>query len=540
MADLSDPFPAARERRRHWMAAVWIVPIVAATIVLWLAWRALYGQGPEIEISFRTADGLEAKQSFIQHRGVPVGTVESLQLTPDMARVIVHARVSRAVANSLNENTRFYIVAPHVGIEGITGLSTLVSGSYIEMYIGKGTRAARRFVGLEDAPVVRPDTPGRTVIMTATDLGSLTRGSPISYRGVSVGEVSGFELSPDGKQVNVRAFVRSPYDRLVHPETRFWNAGGVDVAVGAQGVRIRANSWQQLLSGGIAFETPDDALARTPSEPNATFKLYDNIQVASRVARDDELIYLADFDGNLRGVDAGTPVELEGVEVGQVKQVELKYDQSRHTLVTLVTLTVDPDKLQILNLARPSADATQRATVDSWIERLVHDGLRAQVSTANLLTGYKIIALDIVKNAAPGVMRRAGKYIGIHTAPSGDIGETLEALRKVLNNIDRVTGGPELQHALKSLYATLTGLNQMTREITPDLRELIASLKQTSESIQTLAGGGAAAAASGQPGPDITRLTNELTEAGRSVRTLADYLERHPEALLRGRKGADK
>jgi paraquat-inducible protein B len=339
--------------------------------------------------------------------------------------------------------------------------------------------------------------------------------------------------------VNVRAFVRAPYDKLVHPESRFWNAGGVDVAVGAQGVRIRANSWQQLLSGGIAFETPDDALSRAPSEPGATFRLYDNIQVANRVARDDELVYLADFDGNLRGVDAGTPVELEGVEVGQVKEVELKYDESRHTLVTLVTLTVDPDKVQILNLSRPSRDANQRATVDSWIEKLVHDGLRAQVSTANLLTGYKIIALDIVKTAKRGAVQRAGKYIGIPTAPTGDIGETLEALRKVLNNIDRVTGGPELENVLKSLDATLTGLNQMTREVTPDLRELIASLKQTSDSIQTLAGGGAAAAA-GQPGPDIARLTRELTEAARSVRTLADYLERHPEALLRGRKGAEK
>ena len=533
MADLSDPFPAARDRRHRWMAAVWIVPIAAAAIVLWLAWRTLYGQGPEITISFRTADGLEAKQSVIQHRGVPVGRVESLQLTEDLSRVIVHARVTRSVADSLNENTRFYIVTPHVGIEGITGLSTLVSGSYIEMYIDKGMHPQRQFTGIEDPPIVRNDTLGSAFVMSTTDLGSLTRGSPISYRGVSVGEVAGYGLTPDGKQVNVTAFVRAPYDRLVHPETRFWNAGGVDVSVGAQGVRIRANSWQQLLSGGIAFETPDDALARAPSAPNAHFVLYDNIQVANRVARDDELVYLADFAGNLRGVDPGTPVELQGVEVGKVKEVELKYDGSRHTLLTLVTLTVDPDKVQILNLPRPTPAATQRATVDAWIEQLVRDGLRAQDSTANLLTGYKLIALDIVKNAAPGTLRRAGRYIGIPTAPTGDIGDTLEALRKVLNNIDRVTGGPELEHALKSLDDTLTGLNQMTREVRPDLQSLIASLKETSDSIRALTNGGGPA---GQPGPDITRMTRELTDAARSVRALADYLERHPEALLRGRK----
>jgi paraquat-inducible protein B len=244
----------ARIRPRRWFVWVWVVPIVAAGLVIWLGWRSLADRGPMITIAFKAAEGLQAGQTKIQHRDVDVGTVQSVELTPDMSRVIVHARMTRQATPYLNEKTRFYIVAPHVGIGGISGLSTIVSGSYIEMYPGKDGDSKRHFVALDEPPIILPDTPGRSFTLEAPDLGSLSRGSPISYNGVSVGEVEGYTLAPDGTHVTVTAFIRAPWDDLVHPETRFWNAGGVDLTAGAQGIRVRANSWQQLLSGGVAFE----------------------------------------------------------------------------------------------------------------------------------------------------------------------------------------------------------------------------------------------------------------------------------------------
>ena len=239
----------ARVRPRRWFVWVWIVPIAAAGIVVWLTWRALADRGPEITIEFKAAEGLQAGQTKIEHRDVDVGTVESVELTKDMSRVIVHARMTRRAAPFLNEQTRFYIVAPHVGVGGISGLSTIVSGSYIEMYPGRDGQPQRHFVALEEPPILAPDVRGRSFTLQTPDLGSLTQGSPITYHGVSVGEVEGYVLSIDGSHVTVTAFIRAPWDDLVHPETRFWNAGGVDLSLGAQGVRVRANSWQQLLSG---------------------------------------------------------------------------------------------------------------------------------------------------------------------------------------------------------------------------------------------------------------------------------------------------
>jgi paraquat-inducible protein B len=532
--------PEARVRAHRWIAWVWVVPIMAAIIVLWLAVRSFAGRGPEITITFKVAEGLQARQSTVRHRGVVVGTVEGLQLATDMSRVVVRARMARGVTPALNENTRFYIVTPRVGVEGISGLSTIVSGAYIEMVPGQGTKEQHAFTGLDAAPVLSPDTPGRSFTLRAAELGSLTRGSTISYRGVSVGEVETFAISPDGQGVTVTAFIRAPYDRLVHPETRFWNAGGIDVAVGAQGVRVRASSWQQLLTGGIAFETPTNALAGAASNAGATFVLYDDRPAAMRDPRGEQLLYIADFSGNLRGVDVGTAVELEGMGIGEVREARLSYDASRRMLTTLVTIAIDPERLEVLNLPRAAGEVTRKLPQE-WIETLVGDGLRAQVTTANLLTGVKVVSLNMVKGAAPARVRRVGEYVQLPTTSSGDVTDILESLRDVLDNLDEATSGPELAHAIRSLDSTLTNLERLTSEVAPDVKSLIRSLRETSEaaqgainSVNGLMGAGGAAAGDG---PDLSQLMKQLTEAARSVRGLADYLDRHPEALLRGRRG---
>src|SRR6185437_2354987 len=338
-----------------------------------------------ITIAFKDAEGLQAGQTKIQHRDVDFGTVQEVELTPDMSRVIVHARMTRQAAEYLNENTRFYIVAPHVGVGGISGLSTIVSGSYIEMYPGKDGEEQLHFVALDEPPILPPDTQGRSFTLQAPDLGSLTRGSPISYSGVSVGEVEGYTLAPDGTQVTVTAFIRAPWDKLVHPQTRFWNAGGVDLTAGAEGIRERANSWQQLLSGGIAFETPQQVLKATPSPAGAAFNLYDNRRHALRAPRGQEVVYVAEFLGNQRAVEPRVSVELAGREIGEVKEAHLKYDERHHTLVTHVTFGIDPDRVQIENLQR-TANSDARDAVRAWFKLLVTHGLRAQVVSLSYLT----------------------------------------------------------------------------------------------------------------------------------------------------------
>jgi paraquat-inducible protein B len=537
MADPQAEEPRARQRPHRWFAWVWVVPIGAVAIVLWLAWRALILRGPEITISFKVADGLQPGQTRIQHRNVELGTVESLQLTPDMSRVIVHARMTREAKDYLTDRTRFAVIEPRVGFGGISGLSTLVSGSYIEMYPDKSGAGQRTFIGLDEPPALPPDAPGRTFLLESSDLGSLTRGSPVSYRGLNVGEVVDYILRPDAQGVSVRAFVRAPYDSLIHPETRFWNAGGVDLTIGTQGIRFRADSWQQLLAGGVAFDTPQQVLKNAPSSANAAFQLYDNRRAAVRAPLGDELYYLAEFPENQRGVGTGTPVELEGNEVGEVEQAQLRYDERHHALVTRVIFSIDPKRVDVLDMPRPKG-ADQQQTVQSWIETLIGHGLQAQVTSVSFLTGLKIVGLEMGKSGQRVALERVGDYVRIPAGPSSDLTEVLQDLHDVLRNIDRATAGPELGHALKSLDATLTRLDKMTEEAAPDIQALLKSLRDTADSAQSTLNAVQSLIGSNAPaGTDLPRLVRELTLAARSVRDLADYLDRHPEALLRGRRG---
>jgi paraquat-inducible protein B len=403
----------ARVRPRRWVAWVWIVPIAAAGVLIWLAWTTIAERGPEITISFSAAQGLQAGQATIQHLNAVVGTVTSLHLSHNMRRVIVHARMAREVTPYLTDTAIFYVVTPRLGVGGISGLSTIVSGSYIEMYPGKDGKPRRRFVGLDNPPVVPPNSPGRFFILREPDLSSLTEGSPVTYRGIDVGVVTAYALAPDGHEVSVTTFIRAPNDRLVHPGTHFWNAGGVAMTLGASGLQLRANSWQQLLAGGVAFSTPAARMATAPSAAGSVFELYDNQQAAM-------------------GAPAGPPV------LG--------------------------DTLHNLN--------------------------------------------DVMQN-----------------------------LNGVLGNINKATAGPQLHDAIASLNRVLKHLDRLTVQTQPNLNELLKSLRATSDAaqrtlalIQDRAGGSQAAST------DLPHLMSELSQAARSVRELADYLNRHPDALLRGRK----
>lgn len=345
----------ARVRPRRWIAWVWIVPIAAAGVVAWLVWRDLARRGPDITITFRAARGLQPGQATIQHLNTVLGTVTSLRLTDDMRKVVVHARMTREATPYLTGSTIFYVVTPHLGVQGISGLSTIVSGSYIEMYPGRPGKPRRRFAGLDRPPIVAPGTAGRSFILHAPGLSSLTRGSPVTYRGVDVGVVTEFALASDGHDVKVTAFIRSPSDRLVHPQTRFWNAGGVAMTLGAQGLQLRANSWQQLLAGGVAFDTAAAAMSGAPSPADSGFTLYDNEQAAMGGRGGSPLLSntLHNLNAVMRNLNRATAGPQLRDALGSLNRVLTHLDR-------LATRT-QPNINALLKSLRAAAQAAQRA-----------------------------------------------------------------------------------------------------------------------------------------------------------------------------------
>ncbi len=536
MTEVIPPAPSARLRRGRWISWVSLVPLFAAVIVVGIAIRTLADRGPLITISFTDAEGIQPGDTRIRHKDVDLGTVESIRLTPDMSRVIVKARMRRSTTAHLNSNTRFWIVRPRVGVGGISGLSTLVSGPYIEMYPGGG-EPRREFVGLSEPPALTPDAPGRAFTLHSDHLESLVGGSSVSYRGINVGEIEGFTLDGTGKRINIYAFVRAPYDKLVHPQSRFWNSGGLDVSVAPEGLHLRASSWQELLYGGVAFDNPDGAVGKPASEPGSEFRLYENEDDAKRDPRDNTLVYRVSFAGAAGGdVRPGTEVQLLGSEVGQVTDSRLQYDDNSQSLVTRVTLELDPGRIEIVH---PRADVANdvSAAIAERLGKLVKRGLRAHLTTANFLTGVKVISLDLVPGMPPGHIEEVDGFAQLPSERSTDVSQVLASLESTLHHLDVATAGPELGHAVKELDRTLSNLDRVTAEVAPEIQPLLASLRATSQAAQnTLQAANSLLGNRASNSADLPRLIRELTDAARSIRDLTDYLDRHPESLLRGRK----
>jgi len=536
----TDTPATARSRPRRWFSWIWLTPLIALSIVSWLTIRALAERGPLITISFSDAEGIQAGDTKIRHKDVDLGTVESIYLSRDMSRVFVRARMRRSVSAHLNASTRFWIVRPRVGVAGISGLSTLVSGSYIEMYPSpeqENAKPQRSFVGLDDPPALTPDTPGRSFTLRTDDLGSLTGGSPVSYRGVPVGEVEGFQLDPSGKQISVFAFVRAPYQKYVTSQTRFWNSGGIDVAVGVQGLRFRASSWQQLISGGVSFDTPDSAQAAPESQAGAIFRLYENQYNAQREPRGHTLVYRARFPGGGGDIGPGSSVQLEGAEVGEVTDSRLQFDDASQSLITRVTIEIDPSRLEIVN-GRTAISGDPAQALEHRLANLVTRGLRAHLVAANFLTGNKVVALDMMHHLPPAHIAQVDGFAELPVTRSTDLSTILASVQQLLHRLDAATAGPELGHAIKELDRTLTNLEHVTAEVEPQLIPLMSSLREAAQAAQrTLQAANNMLGTSAASGADLPRLIRELTEAARSLRDLADYLERHPESLIRGRPG---
>jgi paraquat-inducible protein B len=562
--DPPEESPQAQRAPRR-VSAIWLAPLFAFGVVVWLSWHTWMQRGPAITVRFTSAEGLTAGETEIRHKGVRVGTVESFELSPDLSEVLVHARMTHDVSAHLRTSTRFWIVTPRVGTSGITGLNTLVSGAYIEMYPGDG-EPQREFVGLEDPPLLQPDSPGRAFTLTEDELGAVGPGTPVNYRGVQVGQVEGYALDVNGRHVNIYAFVRAPYDALVHDDTRFWDASAIDVSAGPQGVRIRLNSLQQLLTGAIGFDTPlppsteaaiqsvgqaiaqqaagqqlpATAAGRAAPEAAAdkVFPVYESQTIALRNHSGPRLTYALRFDDSAAGLQAGTPVQLQGVEIGEVTQAKLTYDAVAGALYESARMNIDPSVVQLVGIAHRT-EAEQVNAVRTGLARLVTRGLRARLITANLVTGQKVIALDIVPGAPHANLDANAAAPDFPTTHGADIDAIMGSLQNTLHHIDQATAGPALGNAVKNLDATLSHLEQITRDVQPQIKPLIASLRATADAAQT-----AAQSAGSTLGPDgalatqLPGLMQQLSEAARSIRELADFLDRHPESLLRGRREA--
>jgi len=527
---------------------VWAVPVVAAIIAGWLGYRALIERGPTITISFPTADGIEADRTTIRYKNVELGRVTGIGLTSDGSRVVVTAAMRREAEPRLRADSEFWVVQPRITPSGITGLTTIVSGAYIGMLPGNGAEGVLSFTGLETPPPKDGLVGGREFTLITDRLPSISDQSPVYYHGVQVGEVTGHELSDRDGSVSVRIFVYSPHESLIHTATRFWTSSGVQLGVGAQGLKIGTESLLTMIAGGIVFDTPEAALSGSPSPPGSTFRLYADRETAEEAAERVRVSYRLFFPDSLRGIGVGTPVELRGITVGRISEVRLEYDPTADTIRIPVTVEIEPERI-----AMPSELLRQNLIEETnrMFDRLVAQGLRARLASENLLVGQRVIELDFVQNAPPARLVRVKPYPELPTVAGGGFEEVADSasrfldkvsalpldhlvgeIRNMVTHADGVIVSPDVKHSLHELDRTLANTERLTRDAQTQVGPLFASINSAADQLKATI---ALLGSDPRSSNDMLRTLTELKDAARSIRVLADYLERHPESLLRGK-----
>ena len=557
MSDSQRPrVPDAVTRRRKRFSLIWLIPILAGAIAVYLVITTLLDRGPLITISFKTGSGITAQQTQVTHKAVALGMVEDVKLTDDLKGVQVHVRMNHEGAKLLTDHARFWVVRPRLSSGDISGLETLVSGAYIEVDPGlPGGQPERTFTGLEEPPGMRSDEPGTSYTLRASRLGSLGPGAPIFYRDVSVGEVLSYDLGDGLGPVTINIFVKRPFDKFVHQNTHFWNASGVTVALGGQGVHVEVESLQALLSGGIAFETPHLApMAMAPaSKPNAKFTLYDDKSQADSAGFTRRIPFVTYFTTSVSGLTRGSPVDVFGMAVGTVDDVKLMLNGTHGQMRVRVAYDLQPERVFSDDPANQAADP-QAVT-----QALVAQGMRAVLESSSFITGQKQISLQYVPNASVAGVGKEGDALVMPSQGGGldnimgslsDIATKLDKipfeeigknLNATLASANRVVSGPEVRNALTKLSETLSDVQHLVRHADQGATPLLQRLPKISAELQQAVERANAALGEGGYGGNsdfsrgVSRVLDQVNDAARSIRLLADFLDRHPEALIRGR-----
>jgi paraquat-inducible protein B len=515
---------------------VWILPAVVVLAGAFVVIREKLEQGTSIEIRFANAEGLETNKTKIRYKDVEIGEVAAIRVSDDRKEVIVTADIHRNASSYLVDDTRFWVVRPRVSGAGVSGLATLVSGAYISVDVGHSAVSRDHFVGVEIPPIVTANLPGREFILHADDLGSLDIGSAVFYRHITAGQVVGYALDPGGTGVTIKVFINSPFDAYVTGATRFWQASGIDMSVNADGVKLRTESIASILEGGVSFGTQPSATP-APVAADTAFRLYEDQDRAMRPTETEIRAFVMYFGGTLRGLSAGAPVELHGITVGEVKSVDVQYDPRAGSLSFPVVVDLYPQRLrgrmQHAGGAAPveTGDASSRMLIDS----LVAHGLRAELKTGNLLTSQKFVALDMYRDAPKdrvGWMQQPAIFPTI-SGGLEDIQDSVGVIAKKLSKVPFDQLSARLMNAMASLDQTLKSADHLLQNVdgnlAPQVQSTLAEAQAALKNAKELLG---------QDAPlenDLGSTLLQVSRAAKSISALVDYLERHPESLLRGK-----
>jgi len=462
--------------------------------------------------------------------------VKAIAISADRKSVVISAQLRNDARDLLTRDSKFFVVRPRISGGVVSGLSTLLSGAYIAIEPGSASESSKDFIGLEVPPVVRGGVPGREFLLHAQELGSLDYGTPVFYRRVDVGHVTRYSIRPDGQGIEIGVFIDAPYDRFVTANTHFWHASGVDISIDANGLKVSTESLVSIIEGGVAFQDlPDLPPAQEPAPAGTSFTLYADRIEALKLPDLHQERFLMYFPESLRGLSVGAPVDFRGIVIGEVKSLGVEYEKGFSRIRFPVEINVYPERLWSRSRNGQPADVYSDARSRIIIDQLVAHGMRGQLRTASLLTGQLYIALDFFPDATAASVDWSRTPPVVPTLPGG-LGEIQDTVGRIAKKIDRIPIeqlSDELSRALVSLDATLKAsqalMSRLDSQVAPQATRTLAEAEKTfSQANVVLAG-------SPPVEKDLQEALKQVAQSARALALLADYLERHPESVIRGK-----
>jgi len=490
--------PLVKAGRR--LSPIWIIPLIAAFLGLWLGWEYNAKLGETITVSFETAEGITENKTLVMCRSVKVGTVEKVQLAEDLKGVEVTMQMTREATRLLTDDAQIWVVRARYGFSGISGLSTLASGSYIELEPGLLPESRREFVGLEQPPETPKGILGLRIKFHTDEARNISPGSPIFYKGLNAGKIETSTILAEKGEIEFGAFISLEFAPFVRENTKFWNASGIDVQIGADGFELHAGTLESLLLGGINFGLPEGITAEPAVEDGATFELYDNLADTKRFVMSNSLPYLLLFSGSVRGLKEGAPVEFRGVRIGTVNRISFSYYPNDPAHRVPVLVQIDPGLITSL-----LTESTELA--EKFVKDAVQKGLRASLKIGSYITGQLYVDLDFQKDAPTEHVTEIANY---RVIPTRDSFNPVELIEETVKNFNKTLGD----------YGEDGPFRQQLLETKRQLDDTMISIRKTLGDY-------------GEDGPVYQKLTETLS----SIRSLASAIERKPNSLIFGKPG---
>ena len=550
-----DDLPEARSIRSRWPGLVWAVPLAALIIVAFLGVRALTRQGVDVTVTFGYVEGVTPGNTKVLVAGVEAGQVSKVRVSPDAHHVEVTLRLDPRAKSALNSNTKFWLIGENPTITDIQSIRAAVAGVIIAMAPGTGGTPTRTFVGLDQPPVIPPDAKGTAYYLTAPAVGSIQSGASVSYHGLAIGKVVQTEMVGLDR-FRMEMFINAPYDRYIKSGAEFWTGSPLKLSLSGASISAGLASPASLLQGSVQYEIPHEVRTAPQAPAGTAFTLYDDQSSAEQGPTGPEIPYRLILMGAAGDLSSTSTVSMLGYTVGRIRSAKLLFAPGGKPYTEAV-IALFPRKLDI-DLPKDAPADTWREATDRAVSRLLAQGYRAHMVQSPPLVGSHVIQLAADHGTGPaGLGHDGGQYPLIPVAEGGGGADDLISsanqilakinripldqiganLGKISANIAQISGSGQIRDSIAHLDGTLKQLDAIMTQVKPQIGPLMTKLSQTADELH-----GTAAAArtvlSGEGAAQDRSLPDaiqQLDEMSRSIRSLTDYLGRHPEALIRGK-----